>query len=116
MKEQGVAVYEILPDNCLNGVYSNNLCDNKLYNEIARKKSEIPEIVDKTGLSGVYECAYTEMDQPIKTCELHITTGKKKNRGEFYFLWKKGEKDIFEGSGWKTKENQITVSYRSIKS
>ena len=114
MPLHGVVVYEILPDSCLNGVYANDWANNaegrnELYNEIARKK--VGE--DKTSIPGRYDCFYFDLLNEECPCDLTIDVHP--NRGHFRFQWfEKGTTNrIFEGSGWLTRNNQITVSYRS---
>lgn len=122
----GVIVYEILPNGCLNGVYSNDHLStkNEIFNEIARKKSGY--VGDE--ILGVYACSYMDVGNVIVNCILTITdpssrVSKRANSGQFDFTWylsgtfneeKNTGTKIFEGTGWRTKVNQITVSYRDI--
>ena len=120
----GIVVFEIFPNGCLNGVYSNDHLDtkNEIFNEIARKISgeESDEIL------GVYACSYIDVGNIVKNCVLVISNPllrkpPRVRKGQYDFTWyrdynpktKKGN-IIFEGTGWRTRENQITVSYRDI--
>lgn len=108
----GVIVFEILPNGCLNGVYSNDHADskNEIFNGIARKKPN-----QKEGIIGDYICGFmSHNSDDIWTCDLKIhNTPKRQRNGQFHFEWyEKGtNKMIFEGTGWQTRTNQITVSY-----
>lgn len=103
---QGVISYEILPDGCLNGVYSDNHPDteNRIFNEILKKSDESKSI------DGNYKALYFDVHGP-QECTVKVTPNKK-NHGHFYFEWFSGTKRIFDGSGWQLRENQIVVSYR----
>lgn len=112
----GVAVYEILPNGCLNGVYTNDHpnTQNEILNEIARK------VLNGNGdiNTGKYVCSYIDAGNVTVNCDLEITTGivrKNGRSGQYDFKWYdtgKTTNPIFEGTGWLTRHNQITVSYR----
>lgn len=113
----GVAVFEILPNGCLNGVYSNDHPDtkNEIYNEIARKMSGD----DLDSIIGTYACSFISLRNEIFNCILVIhNQSKRKKNGQYHFEWydsdKSTRKMMYEGTGWKTRDNQITVSYRSV--
>ena len=104
----GVIVYEIHPNGCLNGVYSNDHTDtnNEIFNEIARKKptNEINDI------EGLYTCCYIDLNSESFKCDLQI----KNNNDQYEFTWYETGLPTqwkFKGKGWKTRENQITVWY-----
>lgn len=107
----GVIVYEIFPDGCLNGVYSNDhhLTKNKIFNEIARKIDTSEAGEDENNISGQYICSYIDLSNEVYICDLEI----KHNNGRYDFSWReKVTKQVkFKGTGWLTKQNQITVSY-----
>ncbi len=106
----GVITYEILPDGCLNGIYSNDhpKTQNKIFNEIARKSDENPEEI-----LGEYICCYIDFGNTIQKCKLIIhNKSKRKQNGQYHFEWFDGKEMIFEGTGWLTRKNQLTVSYR----
>ena len=117
----GVIVYEILPNGCLNGVFSNDHPDNvnhEMFNEIAKKVSNI----DNNGgdeIFGNYICSYIDFGNEVEICDLVIKPGHKRQNGrrcQYDFIWqdKITKKIKFEGSGWRTRANQITVSYRDV--
>jgi len=105
----GVVVYEILPDGCLNGVYANNGVDakNKIFNEIARKKKKTE---NDDGIPGCYACSYIDIGNSVHICDLEISN----NNGQYTFIWKENETLKWEGIGWRTRDNQITVSYKNL--
>ena len=107
----GVCVYEILPDGCLNGVYTNDRPDtkNEMFNEIARKVSGN----DKDKIIGKYVCCYIDVGNTPKICELVIQVGQRHVRnGQYDFMWYESGVMVYEGTGWRTRDTQITVSYR----
>ncbi len=112
----GVITYDILPDGCLNGVYSNDHPDtkNKICNEIARKITD--DTNDTDALAGKYVCVYIDPDNSIGECTLVIHTRPVKRRnGQYHFEWyNKSNQKIYEGSGWRIRDNQITVSYKDV--
>ncbi len=111
---KGVVSYEILPNGCLNGVFSNNHPNTKdeIYNEIARRKSLNDEKIIK--IDGEYDCCYWDKNEAC-SCDLviKILCSYKENI-RYQFIWyKRGSKDsiIFEGVGWLTRDNELTVTY-----
>jgi hypothetical protein len=108
---KGVIVYEIFPNSCLNGVYSNThgKTKNEIFNEIARKK----ESPNDGKIEGLYTCCYIDLDSIPFICDLKISPA---SEGKYKFEWMDTEKNKlkFKGIGWLTKENQITVSYSDI--
>ena len=104
----GIIVYGIYLDGCLNGVYSNDhqLTNNEIFNEIARKKSK-----DEDEILGIYTCSYIDLSSKAYICDLEIKIGKK---AQYDFIWYETghpNKIKFIGIGWRTSKNQITVSY-----
>ena len=79
-KTQGVQVYEILPDGCLNGTYANDDTGNKIYNEIARKRTG-----DTTDIIGLYDCFYFDLGNTNQPCELEI---KLASTSQYEFIWR----------------------------
>jgi len=108
---KGVIVYEILPNGCLNGIYSNDAMSttNEIFNEIARK---IPN-ANKDEILGKYACSYIDLGNKIEICDLEINAPPSK-KGQYQFTWTKKGTKIFEGIGWLTRHNQITVSYWDV--
>lgn len=113
MTDMGVAVYEILPNGCLSGVYCNLHKDSNdtVMNEIARKKSG-----DIKELKGVYTCAYIDYNGKVYECDLTIEAGPGSGHGPQYKLkwYHKADGIHFDGDGWHTRENQLTVHYSKV--
>jgi len=117
----GVIVYEILPNGCLNGVFSNDHSSNvnhEIFNEIARKVSDLEDHAGDE-IFGNYLCSYIDFGNVAEICDLVIQpgyVGKNSRRSQYDLIWyEKGTTNIkFEGSGWRTRTNQITVSYRDL--
>ncbi len=111
----GVMVYEILPNGCLNGVYSNDhpKTNNQIFNDVARKK--ISDNGDE--ILGEYICGFIGSDNTVWDCKLIIHNRPKRvQNGQYHFEWyDKNDILIFEGTGWRTKANQIAVSYRDVE-
>jgi hypothetical protein len=107
----GVMVYEILPDGCLNGVGSDTHpnTNNKIFNEIARKKNGFNEQT----IIGDYTCSYMNLQGQLIIADLKINQHKK-SKGRFEFSWIENENETYKGIGWKTKENQVTVYYEYL--
>ncbi|MEI9933807.1 MAG: hypothetical protein WDM71_02930 [Ferruginibacter sp.] len=115
-KTIGVQVYEILPNGCLNGVYANEGSLNEIFNEISRKsaKQEDINIDPKDILIGKYDCFYFDLNNKGEECELNIINGG--SNSQYIFKWseKGSTSSKFEGKGWKTNHNQITIKYESV--
>jgi len=128
----GVVLYEIFSDGCLNGVFSNNhpagfindaagnRIGNRLFNEIARKidQNDNDILNNPSALIGNYICSYIDLGGVVCECRLEISLGHIRRNGracEYDFIWTDrtiGAR-IFEGSGWRIG-NRIAVSYRDI--
>lgn len=110
-KYNGVQVYEILPDGCLNGTYANEGSRNEIYNEIARKKRTQPkDAINKAdNVIGDYDCFYFDLDNERVNCDLIIRPGA---NTQYTFTWIDGIKTLFTGVGWKTNNHQITIAYK----
>jgi hypothetical protein len=107
----GVMVYEILPDGCLNGVGSDThkRTNDKIFNEVARKKNGPTE---KT-IKGKYTSSYMNLDGKFIVADLEITPDKERKE-RFIFLWTEEGKPAYQGTGWKTRENQVVVYYEYL--
>jgi len=107
-KDHGVVVYEIYPNGCLNGIYAetNRLLENKIFNEILRKRDMEPENV----LEGNYKSVCIDIHDTIIEYDVSI---RDKN-GKIQILWSIDNVQKYEGTGWKTRENQLTISYRKL--
>jgi hypothetical protein len=111
-KFKGIVVYEILPNGCLNGVYSNNdlATKDEIFNEIARKHPD--EGVH--GIVGKYTCGYIDLNNQLHECILQITSiTNTANNFQYEFVWhdKISNAIKWKGIGWRTRDNQITVRY-----
>jgi len=107
--EEGIEIYNIELDGCLNGVYTNEHkkvgCE--IHNEIARIKQR--DESDPQGISGTYDCFYFDYRNARVDALLKIT-----NSGRAYsFEWRdvKNNKLLFEGYGYKMNEKQLAVHY-----
>ena len=105
-KYTGVCIYEILPDGCLNGVWSDNYkkTENQIFNEIARK---VDLLSDK--IEGKYICSYTDFGNQSLKCELDIEAILQ--GGTCYKLVWKCSGFTINGTGWLTRHNQLSVSF-----
>jgi hypothetical protein len=106
---KGVMVYEILPDGCLNGVGADTWSDtkNEIFNEMAKKVSDST----KGEILGTYKGVYTGLNGLLVETKLEISPSKE---AHYSFNWYEGEsrdKWNYEGLGWLTRPNQITVLY-----
>lgn len=106
----GIITFEILPDGCLNGVYSNDdlATKGKIFNEIAKK---INLDTSDDSITGTYNCAWFDIGAIIEESKLIITLV---NNGSYKLEWTKNGIIMFEGAGWKTRDNQLTCFYREI--
>ncbi len=106
----GIIKYNIEPDGCLTGIFSNNdskinpsQCD--IYPEIAKKRSS-----DNLGnnLVGTYDCFFFG-GKP--NCKLEIIESE--NEMVFHFEWstKKEPEPFHRGIGMRIDEKTIVVAY-----
>ena len=105
--KNGIILYTIERDGCLNGVYTHEGLKGKIFNEIARK-------LRKQGNKTTYACAYFEaVGQDVaKTAILEIT---REPSGILRFSWLSGGKEIFHGDGYKMNPLQMSVIYHAGK-
>ena len=109
--ESGLAFYTIETDGCLNGVFTNDALDGVIYNEIAKKNSNIGE----DPLCGLYDCFYFDSPDLDNRVELSIDTESWSKTGRSYaFIWFKKGKKVFQGTGYKMNEGQVVVHYVSV--
>ena len=104
--ETGIVLYNIELDGCLNGVYTNDHVDGDIFNEIARRHTNIGE----DDLSGIYDCFYFDINNSRIDAELTIGIKSNKNR-TYAFSWEVKGKIIFEGIGYRMNEKQVAVHY-----
>lgn len=109
MVKEGIALYSIEADGCLNGVYTNEhrTTGGVICNEIARIKDRSKV---KDDCSGLYDCFYFEEKGRLEG-ELEITV---KNR-VYTFEWRDSSgTPIFRGQGYKMNGRQIAIHYISV--
>jgi hypothetical protein len=99
----GLIIYDVLPNGCLNGVYSNDDARLDIGNEIAKKNNTNVDI------DGDYSCAWIELGgNPPLLAALEV----RNNNGVYEFIWRQqnGNNEIFRGHGIRLN-NQIAVVY-----
>lgn len=103
---EGIVLYNIELNGCLNGVYTNENVKKggEIFNEIAR----IKEYKGDDPYTGLYDCFYFDYNNERVNALLEIT----KLSGAYYFKWSslKGIQ-LFKGIGFKMNEKQIVVHY-----
>ena len=102
----GIVLYDIQPDNCLNGIWTNVNNKGEIRNEIARRVSTDPANPNDK-IAGSYECSYIEIDNKTYTGTLTITG----NIALYNFNWDIRTGIKFEGKGFLMNDKQIAVSY-----
>jgi hypothetical protein len=108
--KSGIALYNIELDGCLNGVFTNDEQDGKIFNEIAKIHTELGE----DDFCGVYHCFYFDSPRLRNDCELTIDLVPDTD-GTYSFTWKSDGAAIFEGTGYLMNERQLAVHYRAAK-
>jgi hypothetical protein len=109
MAIKGIILYDIEPDGCLNGVYTNNAADGVIFNEIARRNSYTAE--ENDGIRGVYDCFYFNQDPRRNNVRLTIGLAQDTSTGRaFSFEWE-GQRIRFSGIGYRMNERQLVVHY-----
>lgn len=106
MATEGIILYNIELDNCLNGVFTNYYLDGTIFNEIAKKRE------CSNGIVGVYDCFYFDIIDRKNDVELQISIDKSK-QNTFLFEWRNEKTLLFKGIGYKMNEKQIAVHYTS---
>lgn len=84
MIKEGIALYNIELNGCLNGVYANehNRTNGIIYNEVNRIKTT--KAVGKDGVSGIYDCFYFDLNNFRVEAELEIVF----TNNIYYFTWR----------------------------
>jgi hypothetical protein len=104
----GIVLYNIEMDGCLNGVYTNesSMIRGKIFNEVARKRERINTEV----IIGIYECFFFDNLNLRVNAILKIVS--EKSDRVYKFTWRDEEGNfMFEGIGYKMNEAQIAVHY-----
>jgi hypothetical protein len=117
---QGIIVYTIHKDGCLNGLYyATGKQHGYTYNEIAKKTDEIPNPEDKDStykpepIVGIYVCSWIDDKNNINNGELHIA--HRNNQGIFEVDWKVKGKAVFKGTGFLLDDKTFAVHYTYAK-
>jgi len=110
--QKGMILYTIEKDGCLNGIYTNEhpAAAGSILNEITKKSDTKPD-----DLEGTYLSAYFESDNgKVTECKLAIDCKSIPYR----FVWYKNNPNnpIWEGYGYKMRENLLAVHYWASKS
>ena len=103
----GIIVYQIESDGCLNGVFTTEISDGYIYNEVANKISS-----DFEELCGEYNCFYFEDGSSHDDVILNIQI-KKDKKNTYKVTWTESGNLIFEGIGFKMNEKQFVVRYET---
>lgn len=115
---EGIVVYTIERDGCLNGVYSNTgVPKDRLFNEIARldrsntkdKEPYFNEMNGTPNIVGVYTCSWIDAGNTPVNGTLHITWA-----GDHYsVVWfnTRLNRDVFEGTGFLLGNHMFAVHY-----
>ena len=105
-KIKGIVLYNIELNGCLNGVYTNNMADGIIFNEIAKLRKKFSE----DEFEGDYDCFYFDKDPIRNDAELIIRKVEGKHRTYSFRLNVDG-KARFNGIGYKMNEKQLAVHY-----
>ena len=106
----GIILYDIGLNGCLNGVYTNMEAPaGVIYNEIARKKGKFKATGSDWDIEGVYVCQFFTGENERSKCELTIT--KEKGKNGYAFEWKEKDAETYYGRGYQMNPRQIAVHY-----
>ena len=108
MIKEGIALYNIELNGCLNGVYTNEHMQTQgvIYNEVNRIKTT--KTLGKDDVSGIYDCFYFDLKNFRVEAELEISL----TNNIYYFTWRDlFGKILFKGVGYKMNDKQIAVHY-----
>lgn len=113
---EGIIVYTIHKDGCLNGLYyATGNPAGPTYNEIARKIKEMPIPQDKDStyipetIVGIYVCSWIDHSNNANNGELHIY--HRNAQGIFDVEWKVKGTVVFIGTGFLLDNNMFAVHY-----
>ena len=121
-KFNGIVLYNIERDGCLNGVYTNEQAyTGRIYNEIARRQNQDKhyKIESEEGkraccnidIEGHYDCQYFDVNNEYCRCELEIKRDPITAHNVYRFYWRGKNGRDFEGIGYQMNHNQLAVSY-----
>ncbi len=114
---QGIILYNIELDGCLNGVYTNDYNDGIIFNEVAKLRPDSRNDRDSSsGITGTYDCFYFDKPSLRNNTELKIKLAQGM-KGRYEFVWRdERNRVIFEGVGYIMNQRQIAVHYKQIDS
>ena len=104
---EGVVVYTIGLNGCLNGFYTNNAPQNggRVFNEIARRD---PDGANDLDIPGTYTCSWIDLNNQIQNGSLIITP-----QGTIFDVqWQVNNAIVFRGRGYRTQIDQLVVVYQ----
>lgn len=110
--KNGVVLYNIESNGCLNGVYTNDGVLGEIFNEIARLKTDGQSGED--GISGSYDCLYFDLDNSPCNRSLIISVSPQNSARKLYtyrFEWFNEKVRSFIGTGYRMNGTQIVVHY-----
>lgn len=105
--KNGIILYSIERNGCLNGLYTHEDLHGRIFNEIARKKN------GKIGIEGIYACAYFEVEEQDEATLAFLKISKRPNSRILDFVWASDGKEKFTGVGYQMSKRQISVNYKS---
>ena len=108
----GVVLYNIESNGCLNGVYTNDGVSGEIFNEIARL--QINGQRGEDGISGIYDCLYFDLNNSSCKRSLKISVSPQHSARKIYtytFEWSNENVMSFKGTGYRMNETQIVVHY-----
>ncbi len=111
--EEGIILYDIELNSCRNGVYTDEIVNGTIYNEIIRKREDQGNTED---IVGIYDCEYFDPLNKVISGTLVIKpwNGLKKT---YAFEWYRPNEKVarFTGVGFKMNPQQIAVHYKTNK-
>lgn len=120
----GMIAYDIVVDDnsshnrvLLNGVWTNNVIQSRIMNEVARQRVAI-ETINKDFLSGEYNCAFIEVnriennDMETLTIVANLKITLQINQS-YELIWSIEGQNSFHGIGFRLN-NQLIVTYWEV--
>ena len=116
MSKNGIVLYDIQMNGCLNGVYTNELALGVIYNEIARKQEKFikpTDVPDKWDIEGEYDCMWFDELNSQESCVLKISrNGSSTSIYTVEWLETKTRNPRFTGVGYLMNPRQFVVRYQ----
>jgi len=109
--KEGIGLYNIELDGCLNGVYTNEhkTLGGEILNEIARIRQK--DKSDPTSIAGIYNCFYFDYKNARVDAELTIKYSNRTYEFEWVDVTGPKRHTLFKGIGYKMNEKQLAVHY-----